>query len=151
MSSVSEKLVALGYRHNTAILLEKTLEMREKTVKGLLSSKSDDDIINTLGNFSSMMAKALISSCLDPAVDTDSREDGTDIGDAEVIASVVTPILFEVCLMMYMMSDGSFDDTKRVVFEIVNECLKECKIVVEEMNKLQGTSTDGKGKPPILN
>lgn len=151
MSSVSEKLVALGYRHNTAILLEKTLEMRGKTVEGLLSSKSDDEVINTLGNFSSMMAKALISSCLDPAVDTDSREDGTDIGDAEVIASVVTPILFEVCLMMFMMADNDFKITKETMFGIVNECLKECKSVVEEMNKLQGTNTDGKGKPSLLN
>lgn len=151
MSSVSEKLIALGYRHNTAILLEKALEMRGKTVEGLLSSKSDDDVINTLGNFSSIMAKALISSCLDPAVDTDSREDGTDIGDAEIIASVVAPILFETCLMMLMMSDNNFDETKRVVSDIVNECLKECKKIVEEMNKLQGMSADGKGKPSLLN
>lgn len=151
MSSISEKLVAFGYRHNTALLLEKTLEMREKTVEGLLSSKSDNDVINTLGNFSSLVAKALISTCLDPAVDTDSREDGTDIGDAEVIASVVTPILFEVCLMMFMMADSDFKVTKETMFGIVNECLKECKSVVEEMNKLQGTNTDGKGKPSLLN
>lgn len=151
MGTLSETLIGLGYKQNTALFLEKTLEMREKTIKGLLSSKDDNDVINTLGNFSSLVAKAMISSCLDPAVDADSREDGTDIGDAEIIASVVTPILFEVCLMLFMMTDNDFDITKKTVVGIVGECLNECVGIVEELNKIQGKEEDGKRKPPLLN
>ncbi len=154
MSDLKKCLSDLGYKETASQFLAQVLEKREETIQGLLKAKDEETVVNTLGNFSSLMSKALITMCLDPAVDTDSRDNGTDIGDGEIIASVVTPIIFEVCLMLLTLADNDFKLTKTTIDQIVHTCLKECETILKDLGKIQGTDTDGKRgqqKPSILN
>lgn len=152
MAGLDELLTEIGYKKTTSLFLTKTLEMRKEVIKNLLSSKNENEIINALGNFSSIMAKALISLCLDPVVETDSKDDGTDISDQEVIAAVVTPIIFEVCLMTLMMADGDEELTRKTITYLVDSCLNEGSTVLKDLNKIQGIDEEnGKRKTTAYN
>lgn len=152
MAGLDELLTEIGYKKTTSLFLTKTLEMRKEVIKNLLSSKNENEIINALGNFSSIMAKALISLCLDPVVETDSKDDGTDISDQEVIAAVVTPIIFEVCLMTLMMADGDEELTRKTITYLVDSCLNEGSTVLKDLNKIQGIDKEnGKRKTTAYN
>lgn len=146
MSKLSDALKELGYSDNVVTSLTQALSNRQSTAEGLLSAEGDSTKarIHILGEFAVGVIKGMLSASLDPAVHA------KNVKDYEVIVSVISSALFELTVMMTMITNNDRIKTESVLVSILRTCLDEAERVFSEINSVEGSGAEDDRKPYSL-
>lgn len=143
MSKLSDALKELGYSDNVAVSLSKALSNRQSTAESLLSAGDGETKgrIQILGEFAVGIIKGMLSASLDPAVHA------KNVKDYEIIVSVISSALFELTIMMTMITNNDRAKTEGVLLSILRTCLDEAERACSEINSVESSGAEDDGKP----
>lgn len=146
MSKITDALKELGYSDNVAVSLGKAFSSRKAAAENLISVDENDKKarIHILGEFAVGIIKGMLSASLDPAVQA------KNVKDHEVIVSVISSAIFELTVMMTMITENDRMKTESVLVSILKTCLDEAERVFSEINSIEGSGADDDGKPYSL-